>query len=71
LDYFVPLSERIYQKVIEGQSKKAKEMENKILETVVDQIWALFPGYCDLPTDLDKVCPSYTLFTLGFHSTLR
>ena len=53
--YFVPLSERLYQKVIDGETVKAKTMEVKILETVVEQIWALLPSYCDLPTDLGKV----------------
>jgi hypothetical protein len=54
--YFVPLSERLYQKVIDGETVKTKTMEVKILETVVEQIWALLPSYCDLPTDLEKVC---------------
>lgn len=53
--YFVPLSERMYQKVIEAESVKAKTMEVKIMETVVEQIWALLPSHCDLPLDLDKV----------------
>jgi len=53
--YFVPLSERLYERVIETEGVKAKAMEVKILETVVEQIWALLPGYCDLPTDLEKV----------------
>jgi ribosomal RNA-processing protein 12 len=53
--FFVPLSERIYQKVIDGEKEKSKSMESKILETVVEQIWALLPNYCDLPTDLNKV----------------
>ena len=54
--YFVPLSERIYQKVIDGAATNVKTMEVKVLETVVEQIWALLLSYCDLPTDLDKVC---------------
>jgi len=45
----------MYQKVIEAESIKAKTMEVKIVETVVEQIWALLPSYCDLPLDLDKV----------------
>lgn len=53
--YFVPLSERLYQKVIDGEKEKSKSMEIKILETVVEQIWNLLPSYCDLPTDLIKV----------------
>ena len=63
-EYFVPLSERLYQKVIEGESVKAKTMEVKILETLVEQIWALLPSYCDLPIDLDKV---WTRFGLTYN----
>ena len=55
--YFVPLSERLYQNVIDGENVKAKTMEAKILETVVEQIWALLPSYCNLPTDLNEVQP--------------
>ncbi|KAL8718711.1 MAG: hypothetical protein Q9225_004192, partial [Loekoesia sp. 1 TL-2023] len=50
---FVPLSEAMYQRVIDhGESEKT--MEVKIFETIVQQTWALFPGYCNLPMDLDK-----------------
>ena len=47
----VPLSEQLYQRVIE-HGEKAKTMEIKVFETVVQQIWSILPGYCDLPTDL-------------------
>ena len=48
---FVPLSEAIFQKVLEnGDSEKTLEV--KIFETLVQQIWALLPGYCSLPLDL-------------------
>ncbi|KAI9697279.1 MAG: hypothetical protein M1836_004843 [Candelina mexicana] len=50
---FVPLSETIFQRVIEnGQVEKT--MEIKIFETLVQQIWAVLPGYCDLPLDLTQ-----------------
>ncbi|RKF77271.1 Ribosomal RNA-processing protein 12 [Golovinomyces cichoracearum] len=48
---FVPLSETIFQRVINHNGAE-KTMEIKIFETVVQQIWALLPGYCDLPLDL-------------------
>lgn len=49
---FVPLSELMFQRVVDhGASEKT--MEIKIFETLVQQIWALVPGYCDLPTDLE------------------
>ncbi|KAF1962945.1 NUC173-domain-containing protein, partial [Byssothecium circinans] len=47
----VPLSEIMFQKVIE-HGKKEKTMEIKVFETVVQQIWSILPGYCDLPLDL-------------------
>ncbi|KAF2400255.1 NUC173-domain-containing protein [Trichodelitschia bisporula] len=47
----VPLSEKLYQKVVD-HGKADKTMEIKIYETVVQQIWAILPGYCDLPLDL-------------------
>ncbi len=47
----VPLSEAMYQRVIDhGESEKT--MEVKIFETIVRQTWALFPGYANLPLDL-------------------
>lgn len=65
--YFVPLSERMFGMLKESESKAedAKtEMERrrlgiqaKVFEALVQQIWALFPGYCDLPTDLTEVSP--------------
>ncbi|ODQ66869.1 NUC173-domain-containing protein [Nadsonia fulvescens var. elongata DSM 6958] len=48
---FVPLSERLFQKVIESRGSE-KTMQVKIYETLVDQIWSLLPRYCDLPFDL-------------------
>lgn len=48
---FVPLSEAMFQKVIEDESYE-KTMEIKIFETLIQQIWALLPGYCNLPLDL-------------------
>ena len=48
---FVPLSENMFQRVLDtGDSEKT--METKIFETLVQQIWALLPGYCNLPLDL-------------------
>ena len=50
---FVLLSELMFQKIIDnGESEKT--MEIKIFETLVQQIWALLPGYCDLPLDLTE-----------------
>lgn len=48
---FVPLSEIMFQRVIENGAQE-KSMQIKILETLIEQIWALLPGYCSSPTDL-------------------
>lgn len=48
---FVPLSDAMLHKVIENESSE-KTMEIKIFETLIQQIWALLPGYCNLPLDL-------------------
>ncbi|KAF2446900.1 NUC173-domain-containing protein [Karstenula rhodostoma CBS 690.94] len=47
----VPLSEHMFQKVIDHGNQE-KTMEIKVFETVVQQIWSILPGYCDLPLDL-------------------
>lgn len=48
---FVPLSEMMFQRVIDNGSSE-KTMEIKIFEVLVQQIWALLPSYCNLPLDL-------------------
>jgi ribosomal RNA-processing protein 12 len=47
----VPLSEQLYNRVIEHGTRE-KSMEIKVFETVVQQIWSILPGYCDLSLDL-------------------
>ncbi|KAI9775807.1 MAG: hypothetical protein M1839_000858 [Geoglossum umbratile] len=48
---FVPLSAVMFQRVIDhGEAEKTLEI--KLFETVVQQIWSILPGYCDLPLDL-------------------
>ena len=48
---FVPLSETMFQRVLDNGNSE-KTMEIKIFETLVQQIWALLPGYCIIPLDL-------------------
>ncbi|BFZ64427.1 pre-rRNA processing protein [Saitoella coloradoensis] len=52
VEEFIPLSERLFQRVVEHEG--AKTIEVKLYETLVDQIWSLLPGYCSLPTDLTE-----------------
>ncbi|KAM3514559.1 hypothetical protein MY11210_001794 [Beauveria gryllotalpidicola] len=47
----VPLSEVMFQRVLE-HGDAPKTMEVKIYETLVQQVWSILPGYCDLPLDL-------------------
>lgn len=53
IEELVPLSEVMFQRVLEhGDAEKT--MEVKIYETIVQQVWAIFPGYCDTPLDLPE-----------------
>ncbi|KIW87002.1 uncharacterized protein Z519_12467 [Cladophialophora bantiana CBS 173.52] len=47
----VPLSEVMFQRII-NHGNVEKTMDIKVFETVVQQVWATLPGYCDLPLDL-------------------
>ncbi|KAJ5805185.1 hypothetical protein N7474_011072 [Penicillium riverlandense] len=47
----VPLSEALYQKVV-NYGAAEKTVEVKIFETLVQQTWGILPGYCELPLDL-------------------
>ncbi|DAA75536.1 TPA_exp: Uncharacterized protein A8136_1610 [Trichophyton benhamiae CBS 112371] len=48
---FVPLSEALYQRVMDyGDAEKTVEV--KIFETLVQQTWACLPGFCELPLDM-------------------
>ncbi|EPE07793.1 pre-rrna processing protein rrp12 [Ophiostoma piceae UAMH 11346] len=60
---FVPLSNAMYQHVLDnGDAPKTTEI--KIFETIVQQVWSIFPGYCDLPLDVT------TAFDSGFGELL-
>ncbi|KAJ5525699.1 hypothetical protein N7494_012349 [Penicillium frequentans] len=48
---FGPLSEALYQKMVDFQSLE-KPVEAKIFETLVQQTWGILPGYCELPLDV-------------------
>ncbi|KAI9247319.1 NUC173 domain-containing protein [Sporodiniella umbellata] len=57
LSYFVnaliPLGDRLAQKG-EAAASRDLEIQAKVYETLVHQIWSLAPGFCDLPTDLSR-----------------
>lgn len=50
-DVFVPLSAGFFNKAEEAKAGN-RAMEAKVWETLVGQVWALLPGYCEYPTDL-------------------
>lgn len=49
----VPLSETMFQRVL-NHGNAEKTMDIKIFETIVAQVWACLPGYCELPLDLTE-----------------
>ncbi|CAG8752612.1 12024_t:CDS:1, partial [Cetraspora pellucida] len=63
LNYFVrelvPLSERLAQTSLQFQNQN-RMIEAKVYETLVQQLWALLPGFCDLPLDLPHAFTSVT-----------
>lgn len=50
----VPLSEKLFNAKAEAEQSQGRAVEAKMYEALVEQLWALFPGYCDLPIDLPK-----------------
>ena len=73
----VPVAEKMYE-LLHKQDVAEKTTEIKIYETIIQQIWAILPGYCDLPLDLVEVCmqrilssENSTNISLVVRSTLR
>ncbi|KAM0786993.1 hypothetical protein ACM66B_002411 [Microbotryomycetes sp. NB124-2] len=50
-DTFVPLSASMFNKA-DAARTAGRAMEAKVWDTLVAQIWALLPGYCEYPVDL-------------------
>ncbi|KDN43086.1 NUC173-domain-containing protein [Tilletiaria anomala UBC 951] len=64
--HMVPLSEKLFERRVHAQEQlnatagtnavgppvKKHSVEAKMYEALTEQVWALFPGYCDLPVDL-------------------
>ncbi|PWN39044.1 NUC173-domain-containing protein [Ceraceosorus guamensis] len=53
----VPLSEVLFNKRAAAEEpgpdgKPKRPVEAKVYEALTEQVWALFPAYCDMPTDL-------------------
>ncbi|CAI5760206.1 unnamed protein product [Candida verbasci] len=37
-----------------NQSQNKESLNNKVFQTIIDQIWSILPHFCDLPKDLTK-----------------
>lgn len=53
----VPMSEALFNKQAEAEElnasgKPTAPVQAKVFEALTEQIWALLPGYCDLPVDM-------------------
>jgi len=63
ISYFVPLNEKLFEKKrntlklaqasTDQKFKQNCQLQVKIYDTLIEQIWRLLPGYCDLPWDLE------------------
>ncbi|KZO92603.1 NUC173-domain-containing protein [Calocera viscosa TUFC12733] len=57
VNYFVPLSERLFNVQAKAE-EDGKAVEVKVYGALVEQIWACFPAYCDMPVDLTEAFTS-------------
>lgn len=79
-DYFVGLSGEL-EAMIGASRNQAGKLTNeaatkiKIYETLIDQIWSLFPSFCDLPLDLregfDQEFPKLLMNVVYNYTELR
>ncbi|KAM0750200.1 NUC173-domain-containing protein [Meredithblackwellia eburnea MCA 4105] len=68
--HFLPLSSQLFL-LSSSAKEQGKTLEAKIYDTLVEQIWALLPGYCTYPTDLhDGSSKKPSSFDTDFLNTL-
>ncbi|XP_057307990.1 RRP12-like protein [Hydractinia symbiolongicarpus] len=53
ISYFLPMAATLRGKALKCRESK-QDLEAKVYETLVTQIWALLPGFCTNPTDLKE-----------------
>ena len=49
-----PMCRRLAEQAALARNDRKALEEAKIYDTLLEQLWALLPGYCDLPRDLDS-----------------
>lgn len=76
--YFVNLSGQIEVSIAnlkQENKSNATETQIKVYSTMIDQIWALFPSFCDLPLDLrdsfDQEFPKLLMNVVYQYTELR
>lgn len=76
----VPLSENLFNKKAEAEKlnnegKPTAPVQAKVFEALIEQVWALFSGYCDLPIDMKEALSVEFVELLAnvlyYQSTLR
>ncbi|WFD33783.1 pre-rRNA processing protein [Malassezia cuniculi] len=58
---FVPLSERLFELRVGAENPangKPRPVEAKVFEALIEQLWACFPGFCDLARDMTDALTS-------------
>lgn len=51
ISHFLPMAAQVRQKALKHREEK-EDLEAKVFETLLLQIWGLLPGFCTTPTDL-------------------
>ncbi|WFD22899.1 pre-rRNA processing protein [Malassezia equina] len=58
VEEFVPLSEALFELRVQAEQPSdgsaPRPVEAKVMEALIEQVWACFPGYCDLARDVDQ-----------------
>jgi len=54
--HFLPMAAQVRQKALAYRESK-QDLEAKVFETLLAQIWALLPGFCSNPVDLKESFP--------------
>lgn len=57
ISHFLPMAAQIRQKAMKCREIN-QDLEAKVLETLLSQIWSLLPGFCTNPVDLKEAFPN-------------